>query len=60
MDSNGVLGNVKSAGRKGGLNRRGLLSGLAMLPLLSQLLAAKNAAAQVPAFLLRSAVTRAP
>ena len=46
MDSNGVLGNVKSAGRKGGLNRRGLLSGLATLPVLSQLLAVKNAAAQ--------------
>jgi hypothetical protein len=46
MDRNGVFGNVKSAHRKGGLNRRGLLSGLATLPLLSQLLAAKNAAAQ--------------
>src|SRR5215472_2949303 len=46
MDKNGVFGNVKSAQRRGGLNRRGLLSGLATLPILSPLLGGKNAAAQ--------------
>src|SRR6478609_8608548 len=46
MDENDVSGDVKSAHREGGLNRRGLLSGLAVLPTLSSLLAAKDAAAQ--------------
>src|ERR1700755_1218109 len=46
MDENDVSGNAKSAHREGGLNRRGLLSGLAVLPTLSSLLAAKGAAAQ--------------
>jgi len=41
-----VFGDVNAAYRKGGLNRRGLLSGLATLPGLSSLLAGKNAAAQ--------------
>src|SRR5246127_3631011 len=46
MDGPAVFGNEKSAYRTGGLNRRGLLSGLAMLPVLSPLLAGKKAAAQ--------------
>src|SRR5262245_57231190 len=46
MDGHRVFGNVKSAHQKGELNRRGLLSGLAMLPVLSPLLAGKKAAAQ--------------
>jgi len=46
MDRHCVLGDVNSGRRKGGLNRRGLLSGLAMLPGLFSLLAGKNAVAQ--------------
>ena len=46
MSEHSASGNLKSARRKGGLNRRGLLSGLGMLPMLSSLLAVKNAAAQ--------------
>src|SRR5215831_16414960 len=45
MDGHRVF-DVNSAYRRGGLNRRGLLSGLAMLPLLSPLLAGEKAAAQ--------------
>jgi hypothetical protein len=45
-DGHQLFGNVNSAHQKGGLNRRGLLSCLAMLPVLSQLLGGKNAAAQ--------------
>src|ERR1700757_3207244 len=46
MDGHPVFGNEKSAYRTGGLNRRGLLSGLSILPVLSSLLAGKKAAAQ--------------
>src|SRR5579864_3893730 len=46
MDGQSVSSDVNSAHQKGGLNRRGLLSGLAMLPMLSSLLAVRNAAAQ--------------
>jgi hypothetical protein len=46
MDGHPVFGNVKSAHRNGGLNRRSLLSGLAILPVISPLLVGKNAAAQ--------------
>src|SRR5262244_2836178 len=46
MDEHHVSGNANSDDPKGGLNRRGLLSGLAILPALSPLLAARNAAAQ--------------
>jgi hypothetical protein len=41
-----VSGNLQSAHRSRELNRRGLLSSLAMLPMLSSLVAVKNAAAQ--------------
>jgi uncharacterized protein (DUF1501 family) len=46
MDRHHVSESVESARQKGGLNRRGLLSGLAMLPMVSSLVAVKNAAAQ--------------
>jgi hypothetical protein len=46
MDGHPVFGNVKSAHRNGGLSRRSLLSGLAILPVMSPLLVEKNAAAQ--------------
>src|ERR1700745_1373437 len=46
MSEHSASGNLNSARRKGGLDRRALLSGLAMLPMLSSLLAVKNAAAQ--------------
>jgi hypothetical protein len=46
MDRRHVPENVDSAHQKGGLNRRGLLSGLAMLPMASSLVAVKSAAAQ--------------
>src|SRR6516164_6835122 len=46
MSEHAGSGNLKSAHRSGELNRRGVLSGLAMLPMLSSLLATKNAAAQ--------------
>jgi len=46
MDRHHVPENVDSAHQKGGLNRRGLLSGLAMLPMASSLVAVKSAAAQ--------------
>jgi len=48
MDKHHVSGNVQSVRRRGGLNRRGLLSGLAMLPVVSSLVAVKSAAAQQP------------
>ena len=46
MDRHHVSESVESARQKGGLNRRGLLSGLAMLPMVSSLVAVRNAAAQ--------------
>jgi hypothetical protein len=48
MDEHRVFGDVTSAYRKGGLNRRGLLSGLAMIPAVPAILAgaATKAAAQ--------------
>ena len=48
MNNHLVSGGVKSVDRKGGMNRRGLLSGLAMLPALPSLLAgsARSAAAE--------------
>ena len=46
MDRHHVSESVKSVRQKGGVNRRGLLSGLAMIPMLSSLMAARNAAAQ--------------
>ena len=46
MNEPHVSGNAKSSNRKGGLNRRNLLSGLAMLPAAPTLLAANAASAQ--------------
>ena len=46
MDRRHVSQRAESARQKGGLNRRGLLSGLAMLPMVSSLVAVRNAAAQ--------------
>src|SRR5580704_12276613 len=46
MDRRSISGNVESTQQKRGFNRRGLLSGLAMLPVLSPLLAGERAAAQ--------------
>jgi hypothetical protein len=46
MDKHHVSESLESARQKGGLNRRGLLSGLAMLPMMSPLVAVRNAAAQ--------------
>src|SRR5215510_6425391 len=46
MDRHRVSESVNSARQKGGLNRRGLLAGLAMLPTVSSLVAVKNATAQ--------------
>src|SRR5262245_42817917 len=46
MDRHHVSESAESARQKGGLNRRGVLSGLAMLPMVSSLVAVKNAAAQ--------------
>src|ERR1700741_3791238 len=46
MDSHHVSESVKSARQKGGLNRGGLLSGLAMVPMVSSLVAARKAEAQ--------------
>src|SRR5262245_33543046 len=46
MNERDVSGNAKSRDQKGGLNRRGLLSGLATLPAVPTLLAASTASAQ--------------
>src|SRR5262245_44167571 len=46
MNERHVSGNAKSSDRKSGLNRRDLLSGLAMLPAAPTLLAANTASAQ--------------
>src|SRR5262245_27156408 len=46
MNEPHVSGNAESSNRKGGLNRRNLLSGLAMLPAAPTWLAAKAASAQ--------------
>ena len=46
MDDYDVFGSDKSAHRKSGLNRRSLLSSLAMLPMLSVLPGQKAAAQQ--------------
>src|SRR5262249_21040744 len=56
MDGHPDFGGSTSAHRKSGVNRRGLLSGLAMLPILPPLLAARKAAAQQAASGLSFAV----
>ncbi len=46
MDTQEVSESAEAADQKAGLNRRGLLSGLAMLPMVSSLMTARKAAAQ--------------
>jgi phosphoglycolate phosphatase-like HAD superfamily hydrolase len=55
MDNNGpASGNVKSADWKDGMDRRSLLSGLAVLPVLSGMFSAMTAQAQQPGSVLPS------